>query len=77
MLEPPRLPAPPAPASLPEQPLRLSADAFFGFDSAVLSAEGRGAAEPIVQCEQRKRREPIACLAPNRRVQIAGMTQPH
>ena len=33
--------------------------------------------EPIVQCEQRNRRELIACLAPNRRVQIAGMAQPH
>ncbi|WP_295575681.1 OmpA family protein [Stenotrophomonas maltophilia] len=143
VLEPPRPPAPPpppAPAPLPEQPLRLSADALFGFDSAVLSAEGqhavqgvlaqvreaaqvqsirvtgytdrigsaaynqrlsqrraeavrsalvqggvpataisaegRGAAEPIVQCEQRNRRELIACLAPNRRVQIAGMAQP-
>lgn len=142
VLEPPRPPAPPAlaPAPLPEQPLRLSADALFGFDSAVLSAEGqravqgilaqvreaaqvqsirvtgytdrigsasynqalsqrraeavraalvqggvpaasisaegRGAAEPIVQCAQRNRRELIACLAPNRRVQIAGMAQP-
>lgn len=142
VLEPPRPPAPPAlaPAPLPEQPLRLSADALFGFDSAELSAEGqravqgilaqvreaaqvqsirvtgytdrigsasynqalsqrraeavraalvqggvpaasisaegRGAAEPIVQCAQRNRRELIACLAPNRRVQIAGMAQP-
>ena len=142
VLEPPRPPVPPAPAPapLPEQPLRLSADALFGFDSAVLSAEGqqavqgilaqvreaaqvqsirvtgytdrigsasynqslsqrraeavrsalvqggvpaasisaegRGAAEPIVQCGQRNRRELIACLAPNRRVQIAGMAQP-
>ncbi|KOQ71897.1 OmpA family protein [Stenotrophomonas maltophilia] len=142
VLDPPRPPAPPAPppAPLPEQPLRLSADALFGFDSAKLtaegqqavqgilaqvreaaqvqsirvtgytdrigsasynqalsqrradavrnalvqggvpagsiSAEGRGAAEPIVQCEQRNRRELIACLAPNRRVQIAGMAHP-
>ncbi|UUS16224.1 OmpA family protein [Stenotrophomonas sp. CD2] len=142
VLDPPRPPAPPppAPAPLPEQPLRLSADALFGFDSAVLSAEGqqavqgilaqvreaaqvqsirvtgytdrigsasynqtlsrrradavrsalvqggvpaasisaegRGAAEPIVQCEQRNRRELIACTAPNRRVQIAGVAQP-
>lgn len=142
VLDPPRPPAPPAPAPapLPEQSLRLSADALFGFDSAKLSAEGqqavqgilaqvreaaqvqsirvtgytdrigsasynqalsqrradavrtalvqggvpagsisaegRGAAEPIVQCEQRNRRELIACLAPNRRVQIAGMAHP-
>ncbi|HDS0951512.1 TPA: OmpA family protein [Stenotrophomonas maltophilia] len=142
VLDPPRPPSPPppAPAPLPEQPLRLSADALFGFDSAVLSAEGqqavqgvlaqvreasqvqaiqvvgytdrigaagynqqlsqrraeavrqalvqggvpaasisaegRGAAEPLVQCEQRNRRELIACLAPNRRVQIAGVAHP-
>ena len=44
--------------------------------AASISAEGRGAAEPIVQCEQRNRRELIACLAPNRRVQIAGIAQP-
>ncbi|MDW7600223.1 OmpA family protein, partial [Stenotrophomonas maltophilia] len=48
-----------------------------GVPAASISAEGRGAAEPIVQCEQRNRRELIACLAPNRRVQIAGMAQPH
>ncbi len=133
-------PAPPpvaaAPAPLPAQPLRLSADALFGFDSDVLSqagqsavqgvlaqvreasqvqsiqvvgytdriggadynqrlsqrraesvrvalvqggvpaqtirAEGRGAADPLVQCTQQNQRELIACLAPNRRVQIAG-----
>jgi outer membrane protein OmpA-like peptidoglycan-associated protein len=47
-----------------------------GVPAASISAEGRGAAEPIVQCEQRNRRELIACLAPNRRVQIAGMAQP-
>jgi outer membrane protein assembly factor BamE (lipoprotein component of BamABCDE complex) len=39
-----RVPPAPAPAPLPEQPLRLSADALFGFDSAVLSAEGQQAA---------------------------------
>lgn len=141
VLDPPRPPPPPpAPAPLPEQPLRLAADALFGFDSAVLSAEGqqavqgilaqvreaskvqsiqvvgytdrigaasynqqlsqkraeavrtalvqggvppgsisaegRGAAEPIVQCAQRNRRELIACLAPNRRVQIVGVAHP-
>lgn len=141
VLDPPRPPPPPpGPAPLPEQPLRLAADALFGFDSAVLSAtgqqavqgvlaqvreasqvqsiqvvgytdrigaasynqqlsqrradavrmalvqggvpaasisaEGRGAAEPLVQCDQRNRRELIACLAPNRRVQIAGIARP-
>jgi outer membrane protein OmpA-like peptidoglycan-associated protein len=38
----------PAPAPLPEQPLRLSADALFGFDSAVLSAEGQQAVQGIL-----------------------------
>ncbi|MDT3469151.1 OmpA family protein [Stenotrophomonas maltophilia] len=47
-----------------------------GVPAGSISAEGRGAAEPIVQCEQRNRRELIACLAPNRRVQIAGMAHP-
>ena len=48
VIEPPRPPAPPAPAPLPEQPLRLSADALFGFDSAVLSAEGLQAVQGIL-----------------------------
>ncbi|TGR91125.1 OmpA family protein, partial [bacterium M00.F.Ca.ET.191.01.1.1] len=50
VLEPPRPPAPPAlaPAPLPEQPLRRSADALFGFDSAVLSAEGQRAVQGIL-----------------------------
>jgi outer membrane protein OmpA-like peptidoglycan-associated protein len=47
-----------------------------GVPAASISAEGRGAAEPVVQCDQRNRRELIACLAPNRRVQIAGVAQP-
>lgn len=47
---------PPAPkprqeaaAVLPEQPLRLSADALFGFDSAVVTAEGRARIEGLLQ----------------------------
>ncbi len=135
-VEPLQAPVAAAPAPLPAQPLRLSADALFGFDSDVLSqagqsavqgvlaqvreasqvqsiqvvgytdriggadynqrlsqrraesvrvalvqggvpaqtisAEGRGAADPLVQCTQQNQRELIACLAPNRRVQIAG-----
>lgn len=141
VLDPPRPPPPPQAAALPEQPLHLSADALFAFDSAALSAngqqvvqgvlgqvreasqvqsiqvvgytdrigsaaynqhlsqrraeavrsalvqggvpgasiraEGRGAADPLVQCAQRDRAQLIACLAPNRRVQIAGVAQPH
>lgn len=48
-----------------------------GVSAASISAEGRGAAEPLVQCDQRNRRELIACLAPNRRVQIAGVARSH
>ena len=36
-------------AVLPEQPLRLSADALFGFDSAVVTAEGRARIEGLLQ----------------------------
>lgn len=43
-----------------------------GVASAAIRAEGRGNAEPLVQCQQRGQAELIACLAPNRRVQIAG-----
>ncbi|MGE6333235.1 OmpA family protein [Stenotrophomonas sp. NPDC077659] len=47
-----------------------------GVPAASISAEGRGAAEPLVQCGQGSRRALIACLAPNRRVQIAGVAHP-
>lgn len=137
LVEPPTVPAAAAqPAALPREPLRLSADALFAFDSAALSAagrqavdgvvgqvqrasrvqhidvvgysdrigttaynldlsrrradavrsalvdggvdptavraDGRGDAEPLVQCAQRSHAQLIACLAPNRRVQISG-----
>ncbi|RZL64123.1 MAG: outer membrane protein assembly factor BamE [Variovorax sp.] len=35
-----------------------------------LAASGRGAREPVVQCQQAQRDDLIACLAPNRRVEI-------
>ena len=35
-----------------------------------MQVQGRGEAEPKVQCEQKGREELIACLAPNRRVEI-------
>jgi len=132
--EPP--PVAQAPAPLPRDPLRLSADALFAFDSDALSAtgeqavagvldqvrqasqvqsirvvghtdrigaadynlalsqrraeavraalvaggvadgaiqaDGRGAAEPRVQCEDAAQAALIRCLAPNRRVEISG-----
>jgi outer membrane protein OmpA-like peptidoglycan-associated protein len=137
LLQPPAPPAPPPrPAPMPNEPVRLSADALFGFDSAVLTdagrdsvaallqqvqgasqtqtiqvlgytdrigsdsynmllsqrradavrdalvqggvpaaaivAEGRGKSDPLVQCAQGDRQAVIACLAPNRRVEISG-----
>ncbi|WP_249404418.1 OmpA family protein [Stenotrophomonas sp. CFBP 13724] len=136
LVEPPPPATAEVPAALPPEPLRLSADALFAFDSAELSAtgrravdgllgqvqrasevqrievvgytdrigsasynqalstrraeavrsalveggvasgairaEGRGDAEPLVQCDQRSQPALIACLAPNRRVQISG-----
>lgn len=142
LLQPPAPPTPPVPppAPMPREPLRLSADTLFGFDSATLTeagrrsvdallqqvrnasqvqtiqvfgytdrigsdsynqllsqrraeavrnalvqggvpataivAEGRGKADPLVQCAQGKRKAVIACLAPNRRVEISGVAQP-
>ncbi|MDO1528441.1 OmpA family protein [Fulvimonas sp. R45] len=130
----------PKPAPLPAQPIRLSSDALFGFDSATLTAdgrvkldgllqqlrtaslvqnidvvgytdrigsdgynmklsqrraeavrdylvqngvpagaiqvEGRGKADPVVECHDRKRPALIACLAPNRRVELSGIAKP-
>ncbi|MCF7752172.1 OmpA family protein [Bacillus subtilis subsp. subtilis] len=138
LLQPPAPPPPPPPpAPMPSEPLRLSADALFNFDSATLTeagrrsvdallqqvrtasqvqtiqvlgytdrigsdrynqglsqrraqavrdalvqggvpaeaivAEGRGKADPLVQCTQANRQAVIHCLAPNRRVEISGL----
>jgi OmpA-OmpF porin, OOP family len=35
-----------------------------------ITAVGRGSVEPVVECEERDRQALIACLAPNRRVEI-------
>ncbi|MDR6094589.1 OmpA family protein [Stenotrophomonas sp. SORGH_AS_0321] len=43
-----------------------------GVAAEAIRAEGRGDAEPLVQCDQRSQPVLIACLAPNRRVQISG-----
>jgi OOP family OmpA-OmpF porin len=46
-----------------------------GIDGSRLKAEGRGEANPIVtDCKQKKRSELIACLAPNRRVEVEEIT---
>ncbi len=41
-----------------------------GLASSLVTSEGRGSREPEVQCAQTNRAALIACLAPNRRVEI-------
>ncbi len=41
-----------------------------GIDGGVIAAEGHGRHEPLVQCEQKRRADLIACLSPNRRVEV-------
>lgn len=41
-----------------------------GVPAGVIQAEGRGAADPVAECPDQKRKQLIACLAPNRRVVI-------
>lgn len=43
-----------------------------GVDYRVLQAKGYGASEPVVQCDNASRANLIACLAPNRRVDITA-----
>lgn len=42
-----------------------------GVAAGGMSAMGRGESDPVVQCDQRSRNDLIACLAPNRRVEIS------
>jgi len=48
-----------------------------GVPAAAIIAEGRGKADPLVQCEQAQRKALIVCLAPNRRVELSGRALPH
>ena len=41
-----------------------------GIPAANIQAEGFGSTRPVVQCEQQDRSDLIACLAPNRRVDV-------
>ena len=134
-------PAPVPVAVLPAEPIRLSSDALFAFDSATLTdtgkarlnellqqvqsasqiqnvvitgytdrigsarynlalslkraeavrdhlagqgvtrdsmrVEGHGEADPLVQCDDKRRDRLILCLAPNRRVELKGEARPH
>jgi OOP family OmpA-OmpF porin len=45
-----------------------------GVDGSRLKAHGLGKANPVVECHQKKRSELIACLAPNRRVEVEQIT---
>jgi OOP family OmpA-OmpF porin len=45
-----------------------------GVDGSRLKAVGRGEENPVVECHQKKRAELIACLAPNRRVEVEQIT---
>jgi OOP family OmpA-OmpF porin len=45
-----------------------------GIDGSRLTAVGKGEANPVVQCNDKKRADLIACLAPNRRVEVEQIT---
>ena len=48
-----------------------------GLPAGNMRAVGMGESQPVVQCSQRNRPELIACLAPNRRVdvEVSGVQQ--
>ena len=45
-----------------------------GVDGSRLNAVGKGEANPVVECNQKKRAELIKCLEPNRRVEVEQIT---
>lgn len=45
-----------------------------GVEANRLKAEGKGEANPVVECNDKKRSALIACLAPNRRVEVEQIT---
>ena len=46
--------------------------AAHGVSPAAMQVEGRGDADPVVQCNDKRRDRLIVCLAPNRRVELKG-----
>jgi OmpA-OmpF porin, OOP family len=46
--------------------------ASHGVSPAAMQVAGRGPADPVVQCSDKRRDRLIACLAPNRRVELKG-----
>jgi OOP family OmpA-OmpF porin len=45
-----------------------------GIDGSRLTTEGKGEADPIVQCSEKNQKALIACLEPNRRVEVEDVT---
>ena len=45
-----------------------------GVNAKRLKAEGKGEANPVVQCSDKKRPALIKCLEPNRRVEVEQIT---
>lgn len=48
-----------------------------GVPAADVQVDGRGNADPVVQCSDAGRAALIACLAPNRRVELSGLARGH
>ncbi len=46
-----------------------------GVPASAIHSEGRGEASPVVQCTDKNRAALIACLSPNRRVELSGSTR--
>ena len=46
-----------------------------GVPANAIHSEGRGEASPVVQCSDKNRTALIACLSPNRRVELSGSTR--
>lgn len=46
--------------------------AAAGVPANAMRVDGRGEADPVVQCDDKERSQLIACLAPNRRVELSG-----
>ncbi|WP_158752679.1 OmpA family protein [Dyella sp. S184] len=46
-----------------------------GVPTTAIRVDGRGKADPVVQCSNAVRPELIACLAPNRRVELNGVAR--
>lgn len=43
-----------------------------GVSAQAMTSAGRGSEDPVVQCSNAKRKALIACLSPNRRVELSG-----